>query len=293
MAKKADKPRSMAADIIGVVREGTKRWTKTVKAEERSPASRSYRYARMTRERGVSFKEAAAQIMEQAYLQASGNGQYPANARQIMYAARPHIQKVTEQKLNDNYFTQTLLPDYLNETGVAWDVVYDARGHFNEPHAGESFGVGTLQVRNYLAGFCDPRVVDACLSKAEVQTNGPQGNFGGGPVHRERGFRSTAESGADRRQIRSRYHVDQRDVGDCSESARRRDVPRPRHSAAAAARLRQGWVLDRRHAAARHPPLRVPEQHHDHRPRPELSQTSRRWDSRASTNSIRRAIRPR
>jgi hypothetical protein len=178
VAKKADKPRSMAADIIGVVREGTKRWTKTVKAEERSPASRSYRYARMTRERGVSFKEAAAQIMEQAYRQASGNGQYPANARQIMCAARPHIQKVTEQKLNDNYFTQTLLPDYLNETGVTWDVVYDARGHFNEPHAGETFGVGTLQVRNYLAGLCDPRVVGACLSKAEVQTNGPQGNFG-------------------------------------------------------------------------------------------------------------------
>jgi hypothetical protein len=178
MAKKPDRPRSMAADIIGVVREGTRKWTKTVKAEERSPASRSYRYVRMTRERGISFKEAAAEIMEQAYLKVSGNGRYPANARQIMYAARPHVQTVTEQKLNDNYFTQTLLPDYLSETGVTWDVVYDARGHFNEPHAGKSFGVGTLEVRNYLAGLCDPRVMDASLSKAEVQTSGPQGNFG-------------------------------------------------------------------------------------------------------------------
>jgi hypothetical protein len=56
----ANKPRSMAADIISVIREGTKKWTKTVKAEERSPATRCYRYVRMTRERGVSFKEAAA-----------------------------------------------------------------------------------------------------------------------------------------------------------------------------------------------------------------------------------------
>jgi hypothetical protein len=178
MAKKVEQPRSMAVDIIGVIREGTKKWTKTVKAEERSPASRSYRYARMTRERGISFKEAAAEIMESAYLKVSGDGKYPANARQIMYAARPHIQKVTGRQLHDSYFTQTLLPDYLNETGVAWDVVYDARGHFNEPHEGQSFGVGTIEVRNYLAGLHDPELVDAELSEAEVKTLGPSGNFG-------------------------------------------------------------------------------------------------------------------
>jgi len=40
MANNPEKPRSMAADIIGVVREGTKKWTKTIKAEERSPVSR-------------------------------------------------------------------------------------------------------------------------------------------------------------------------------------------------------------------------------------------------------------
>ena len=62
----------MAADIIGAIREGTKKWTRTVKSEERSPASRYYRHARMTRERGVSVKDAAAQIMEQAYRKVSG-----------------------------------------------------------------------------------------------------------------------------------------------------------------------------------------------------------------------------
>ena len=178
MPKKNDRPRDMANDIIGLIRDGTKKWTRTRKAEERSPASRSYRYSRMTRERGVSFKEAAAQIMEAAYLKASGNGRYPANARQIMYAARGHIQKVTGKQLEPNYFTQTLLPDYLQETGVEWDVVYDARGHFAEPHDGHGFGVGTLQVRNYLAELHDPKLVDAELSQAKVETCGPNGNFG-------------------------------------------------------------------------------------------------------------------
>ena len=39
MPKKND--RGMANDIIDVVRAGTKKWTKTRKAEERSPASRA------------------------------------------------------------------------------------------------------------------------------------------------------------------------------------------------------------------------------------------------------------
>jgi hypothetical protein len=179
MAKKSDRPRDLANDIIGLVREGTKKWTRTRKAEERNPASRSYRVSRMTRERGVSFKEAAAQIMEEAYLKVSGNGQYPANARQLMYAARGHIQKVTGRQLESNYFTQTLLPDYMEEHGTLdWDVVYDARGHFTEPHGKKSFGIGTLEVRDYLAGFDDPSVSDAGFSQAKVETSGPSGSFG-------------------------------------------------------------------------------------------------------------------
>src|SRR6516225_23140 len=79
MRNNRDRPRDMANDIIGLVREGTKKWTRTVKAEERNPSSRSYRMTRMTRERGVSFKEAAWEVMETAYMQASGNGALPAH----------------------------------------------------------------------------------------------------------------------------------------------------------------------------------------------------------------------
>jgi hypothetical protein len=203
MAKKSDRPRDLANDIIGLVREGTKKWTRTVKSEERSPASRSYRAQRMTRERGVSFKEAAAEIMEQAFLKASGNGTLPANARQIMYAARGHIQERTGRQLEPNYFTQTLLPDYVQETGVDWDVVYDARGHFTEPHGSNSFGVGTLEVRSYLAGFHKPSFVDAGFSQGKVETSGPSGNFGAVLFIEKEGFDPILKAA----QIANKYDV--------------------------------------------------------------------------------------
>jgi hypothetical protein len=105
-------------------------------------------------ERGISIKDAAWSVMAEAYQVASGNGRYPANARQIMYAARPKILALTDNnKLDDRYFTQTLLPDYIEEYPEEtdeWDVVFDARGTFIEPHTGKEIGLGTLEVREYL-----------------------------------------------------------------------------------------------------------------------------------------------
>lgn len=62
----------------------------------------------------TTAKEAAYAAIPEAYLKA-GRGRYPVNARQIMYAARPAIQDATGQPLNDAYFTQTLLPDYIRD----------------------------------------------------------------------------------------------------------------------------------------------------------------------------------
>jgi hypothetical protein len=97
-------------------------------------------------ERGLSIRDAAWRVMESAYAVASGDGGYPANARQIMYAARPSILELTgRDALDDKYFTQTLLPDYLEEhpsETAGWDVVFDARGHFVEPHTTRSVPLG-------------------------------------------------------------------------------------------------------------------------------------------------------
>ncbi len=66
-----------------------------------------------------------------------------------------------DKELADRYFSQTLLPDYIEEHGVDWDVVYDARGHFEEPHTNRRIGCGTIEVRNYLHAMQEPDIVPA------------------------------------------------------------------------------------------------------------------------------------
>jgi hypothetical protein len=140
--------------IIDAIQGVTKSWTKQRKAEEREIAQIDRRYDRLPRSRRTTLVDAAWSVMEEAYLKASSNGQYPAHARQIMYAARGEILDLTgKSQLDDQYFCQTLLPDYLREHQAQtadWDVVFDARGHFAEPHTKLLVPLGTLQVRDYL-----------------------------------------------------------------------------------------------------------------------------------------------
>src|SRR3974390_2660238 len=129
------RPRNIANDLIDVVEAATGKWTRQKKSEERHPGMVRYRMSRMTREPRTSQKEAAWQVMDEAYMAASANGRLPAMARQIYYQARPKIMELTDDKqLAYGYFSQTLLPNYIEEKGVSWKVVYDARGHFEEPH---------------------------------------------------------------------------------------------------------------------------------------------------------------
>lgn len=45
-----------------------------------------------------------------------------------------------------------MLPNYITEHGkeTEWDVVFDARGSFTEPHTGREVRLGTIEVRTYL-----------------------------------------------------------------------------------------------------------------------------------------------
>jgi hypothetical protein len=139
--------------IIEAVETVTSRWAKQRKAEERSAANAVRRRHALIRSSRTTIKDAAWSVMPAAYLHASNNNQYPAHARQVMYSARGPIQEATGERLDDQYFTQTLLPDYLREnpqTTADWDVVFDARGHFAEPHTGVIVPLGTIDVREYL-----------------------------------------------------------------------------------------------------------------------------------------------
>jgi hypothetical protein len=138
--------------IVGLTEATTKTWTKQRKAEERSANAVSNRYMRLICSDRTTLREAAFDVMEEAYMAASDNGKLPVKARQIMYRARPAILEATgADSLDDSYFTQMLLTDYMDEHDCDdWDVVWDARGNFHEPHTKRSVPVGTIEVRQYL-----------------------------------------------------------------------------------------------------------------------------------------------
>ena len=128
----------------------------------------------------MTIIEAAEQVMPNAYLIASANGTLPANARQIYYAARPRILALTGRKeLIDSYFTQNVLPNYVDTHPDAheWDVVFDDRGRFIEPHTGRSVGLGTVSVREYLGERAAPPSPASIAPGLMATTTGPENRY--------------------------------------------------------------------------------------------------------------------
>src|SRR6516225_7454982 len=120
--------------LIDAISGVTKKWTKQRKREESEKSAVLNRHYSLVRRHTVSIKEAAWRAIPDAFMQASANNTLPANARQIMYAARPKIAQMADRGLggtSDKYFTQTLLPDYVAERRPAWAsrVVFEARSH--------------------------------------------------------------------------------------------------------------------------------------------------------------------
>jgi hypothetical protein len=151
-------PSEVTAAMRTLVTKVAEPWTKLKAKMRREGRQRVLQEERERRTaRPMSVKEAAWQVMEAAYLKASNQGTLPANARQIMYAARPDIIRLTGKAqpwAHSSRFTQHLLPDFIAEhpdITEHWDVVYDARGHFREPHTAYAFGIGTVEVRRYLS----------------------------------------------------------------------------------------------------------------------------------------------
>jgi hypothetical protein len=175
------RPRNIANDILDAVETVTAKWTKQKKSEERHPGNVHYRVSRMTKEPRTTQKAAAAEWMEWAYMAASGGGKLPALARQIYYQIRPKVMAETDDKeLQYNYFSQTLLPNYIAEhpeETADWNVVYDARGHFEEPHTNRRIGCGTIETDNYIAAVIEPKIDEAAFADASVTVIGPKGGF--------------------------------------------------------------------------------------------------------------------
>jgi len=177
MDKRINVARSLSEAVTGV----TKSWAKQRRAEERDRGAVHYRRMRLVRAPRITIREAAFSVMGQAYLKASDGDALPARPRQIMYAARPEILAITsDPTLDDRYFTQTLLPDYMNENPntADWDVVWDARGHFLEPHTGKEVPLGTLEVREYLGLRAQLRDTVSVEAGLLYPTHGPEQRYG-------------------------------------------------------------------------------------------------------------------
>ena len=167
-----------ADDIKKGLTKNLSNFTKQRKAEEKHGGAIRWRMSRVTEVRGKYLTEAANEVMEECYMKASDNNRLPATARQIYYVARPLIEERTDKPLNYAYFSQTLLPNFVNEHGKDWDVVYDDRGHFVEPHTKRVIGLGTLNVRTYLSRVQQAKLKEADFAPASVNTYGPNGGFG-------------------------------------------------------------------------------------------------------------------
>jgi hypothetical protein len=167
-----------ADDIKAGLTKNLANFTKQRKAEEKHISAGRWRTSRMTEVRGMYLTEAANEVMADCYMKASDGGRLPATARQIYYVARPLVEERTDKPLDYAYFSQTLLPNYVNEHGGGWDVVYDDRGHFTEPHIKRVIGLGTLNVRGYLSRVADLKLQEADFDPASVKTYGPDGAYG-------------------------------------------------------------------------------------------------------------------
>jgi DNA topoisomerase VI subunit B len=182
---------ALPAAVRGALATGiqavTKHWKKLKRQADRAERVRERdreHYLKQQQHQYLSIKEATYQVLPAAYAHASGSRRM-AHARQVMYAARPHVLRLTGEKIwkDDRQFTQKLLPDFMRahpELTADWDVVYDERGHFVEPHTEHGLGLGTLAVRRYIKGW--HAEVTSAVGDTELQHNYPTR----GPAHRYR-----------------------------------------------------------------------------------------------------------
>jgi hypothetical protein len=177
---------NLTDDIKAGMKAVGSEWKRAKKNESnRDDRVTHYRMSRMRYTvHETTIKEAAFQFMREAYNKASSNGKYYANARQIMYAARPLIINAIGPGKWDNdkspvYF-QTLLKDYIEDYDGTMKVVWDARGHLKEPHTKYEIGLGGADVMQYRTEQIGDQVNEAesIQFDKKIKTKGPTNRFG-------------------------------------------------------------------------------------------------------------------
>ena len=153
-----------AATIIGAVEGVTEKWAKQRKPEEREASARRNRGNAMTGDATMSrSSEAAWQIMGRPISRPAPTARCRLTPGRSCTRRGPTSRQsptATSGRASTSISPRQLLPEYIERTGVDWNVVYDARGHFIEPHTEHEVPLGTLQVGEYLdevRGYEPPR----------------------------------------------------------------------------------------------------------------------------------------
>jgi hypothetical protein len=113
--------------------------------------ARAWRLAKAARPRSekINVKSVVFAHMEEGIVASSGDRKYRFNWRQVYYQVRPHVMEEAGSPLNWNYFSQTLVREYLEEHGDEPMAYRDSRGTFYMPHKHDSFPLGTLEVEQF------------------------------------------------------------------------------------------------------------------------------------------------
>ena len=171
------------------------------------------------------------------------------------------MEMTDDKELRYGYFSQTLVPDYIEEKGVSWNVVYDARGHLEEPHTNRRIGVGTIEIGNYLCAAKEPEIVPAEFSDASVDIIGPSGNLSGILFCEKEGFNPLFKAV----NLANRHDLMIISTKGVSVTAARRLIDEvcggQRSSPVHAARFRRCWILDPWDIESQYPTLPVLKQH--------------------------------
>jgi hypothetical protein len=139
--------------IFEVTRSVTKEWTKQRKGEERGSRTRSSRaYVYSDR---VMFTHVCNEILPAGYAHASGDGKYTVDKRQFYYAVRDQFREATGREITADYFSQTLLVQYMNqhpEKTAHWKITASPRGTLMIPNTGEDTRIpcGTIAIEQHL-----------------------------------------------------------------------------------------------------------------------------------------------
>jgi hypothetical protein len=100
------------------------------------------------KEKKLSQKDVVLDNLETAVANASGDGEFRFNERQIFYQLRPLVLEETGQPLLIGNF-KAILTDYENENGEIDGMYREPRGSIYHPHRKDDIPLGTLTVEDY------------------------------------------------------------------------------------------------------------------------------------------------